>query len=212
MEFKDINKKREYYEKNKDKIIKRNQNYYQKNIDKKREYAVEYGKKYREKKKDKVIKTRKEHYRKNKEKYQKYRDSHKEEMMKYNKKYYKNNMKEIKKQTLEYEKQRMKTDKNFNVQKRLRGLFLNVFRVYTKTGKIMSSRKYGIDYKAIIEHLKPFPKDISKYHIDHIKPICSFTYINEDGSTNLKEVQKAFAPENHQWLTAEENFRKGGKY
>src|SRR3989344_4702755 len=29
---------------------------------------------------------------------------------------------------------------------------------YTKTGKIMSSRKYGIDWKEVIKSLNPFPK------------------------------------------------------
>ena len=66
----------------------------------------------------------------------------------------------------------------------------------------MKSKKYGIDYKAIIEHLKPFPKDISIYHIDHIKPLCSFDL------TSPKEVKKAFAPENHQWLLARDNLMK----
>ena len=70
----------------------------------------------------------------------------------------------------------------------------------------MSSKKYGINYKAIIEHLKPFPEDLLNYHIDHIKPICAFNL------NNLEEVRQAFSPENHQWLTAEENRKKGRKY
>jgi len=91
---------------------------------------------------------------------------------------------------------------------RLRNLVWIAFRRYTKTGKITTSKMYGIDYKAIIEHLKPFPEDISKYHIDHINPLCSFKFVNEDCSINNEEVKKAFAPENHQWLLAEENLKK----
>ena len=68
-----------------------------------------------------------------------------------------------------------------------------------------------MDYRAIIESLKPFPKNLSEYHIDHIRPLCSFNFIKKDGSTNLEEIKKAFAPENHQWLTAEENIEKGSK-
>ncbi len=79
-------------------------------------------------------------------------------------------------------------------------------RTYTKTGKIWLASKYGINYKLIIEHLKPFPENLSKYHIDHIQPLCSFNL--ED----TKEIKKAFAPENHQWLTIQENLCKGGKY
>ncbi len=83
---------------------------------------------------------------------------------------------------------------------------------FLKTGKIMSARKYGINYKSILEHLKPFPKNKSKYQIDHIRPLCSFNFVNKNRSTNLNEIKKAFAPENHQWLTIKENQIKGGKW
>ncbi len=76
----------------------------------------------------------------------------------------------------------------------------------------MSSKKYGINFKEIVLSLKPFPENIKEYHIDHIKPLCSFTFTNENGSTNLDEIKTAFAPENHQWLTIQENLSKGGRY
>ena len=76
---------------------------------------------------------------------------------------------------------------------------------YTKTGKVKSSKKYGIDWNKIIEHLKPFPKDLSNYEIDHIRPLCSFDL------ENPKEFEKAFNPQNHQWLTIQENRIKSGK-
>jgi len=95
---------------------------------------------------------------------------------------------------------------------RLLARIYNALKHYTKTGKIMSSKMYGINYKKIIEYLKPFPKDLSKYHIDHIKPLCSFQFTMENGSANLEEIEKAFVPENHQWLLAKENQRKSGKY
>jgi len=110
-----------------------------------------------------------------------------------------------------YERNKRKTNKNHNVAGRLRNLLKIALKHYTKTGKIMNSRKYGINYKLIIKQLKPFPEDISKYHIDHIKPLCSFSFINEDGSQNLEEINIAFAPENHQWLTIHENLVKSGK-
>lgn len=50
--------------------------------------------------------------------------------------------------------------------------------------------------------------------IVHIKPLSSFKFINKDGTTNFKEIKKAFKPENHQWLLAKENLSKnkyGGK-
>jgi len=111
-----------------------------------------------------------------------------------------------------YNKKKRKTDKNFNIKSRLRCLFGNALRVYTKTGKIKKSKEYGIDWNKVIEHLKPFPKDLSLYHVDHIRPLCSFNFINKDCSQNLEEIKIAFAPENHQWLLAEENMIKGGRY
>lgn len=86
-----------------------------------------------------------------------------------------------------------------------------ILKMSTKTGKIMTSKKYGIDYKAIIEHLKPFLADISLYHMDHIKPLRSFNFVNKDGSTNLEEVRKANVPTNFQWLKASDNLSKGKK-
>lgn len=89
---------------------------------------------------------------------------------------------------------------------KLRMRVVNALRLYTKDGKVKSSDEYGINYKKIIEHLKPFPEDQSKYHIDHIKPLCSFNLENPD------EIEEAFAPENHQWLLAEDNLSKGSKW
>ena len=107
---------------------------------------------------------------------------------------------------------RAKRDFGFRILKRLRANLGNAVNVYTKTSKIYTSKKYGVDYEAIIEHLKPFPEDLSKYHIDHIRPLVSFNFVNEDGSTNIVEVNKAFAPENHQWLLAKDNMTKGSNY
>jgi hypothetical protein len=98
------------------------------------------------------------------------------------------------------------------LKERIRKSVRNLFRIYIKTGKIMSSSKYGINYKKIIENLKPFPTDLSKYHVDHKRPLCSFKFVNEDGTQNLEDIKKAFAPDNLQWLTVQENLRKSGKY
>ena len=76
---------------------------------------------------------------------------------------------------------------------------------YTKDGKIKKSKEYEIDYEAIIEHLKPFPKDRGEYHIDHIIPLVSFN-LNKP-----EEVKLAFAPGNHQWLLVKDNQSKGAK-
>lgn len=96
-------------------------------------------------------------------------------------------------------------DIQFRLRERLRKRFKKCLDYYTKNGKIYSSKNYGINYNKIINYLKPFPQDISKYHIDHIKPLCSFDLTKEE------EIQKAFSPENHQWLLAFDNQSKGGK-
>lgn len=88
----------------------------------------------------------------------------------------------------------------------LRNRLQKVFKLYSKTGKCGSSKKYGIDYQAIIEHLGLCPGDRNEYHIDHIRPLCSFDF------DDLEQIKQAFAPENHQWLTAEENLKKGKKH
>ena len=96
-------------------------------------------------------------------------------------------------------------NKNYRIAMRLRSLLYGSLKAYTPYGKKMTSKKYGIDFNKIIEHLKPFPKDISKYHIDHIYPLSRFNL------SDTEQVKKAFAPENHQWLLASDNIRKGNK-
>ena len=101
-------------------------------------------------------------------------------------------------------RQRRKTDENYRLICNIRKRSKTALNLYTKTGKIMSSKEYGIDYKKIIEHLKPTPNDIKKI-IHHIIPLRSFNFINENGSTNIEEVKIAMAPENHKLLNIEEH-------
>ena len=78
-------------------------------------------------------------------------------------------------------------------------------KLYTETGKVMTSKEYGIDYRAIIDHLGPCPGDRVEYHIDHIRPLCDFD-LNDPC-----QVQEAMSPENFQWLLADDNLAKGRK-
>lgn len=107
-----------------------------------------------------------------------------------------------------YSNQRYAEDKEYRTLINLRTYLRNSIKRYTNREELLPSSKYGINYKKIIEHLKPFPKEIEKYHIDHIKPLCSFTFINKDESINFDEIEKAFAPENHQWLLIRDNYAK----
>jgi hypothetical protein len=58
--------------------------------------------------------------------------------------------------------------------------------------------------KKLIE-TKPVDFNEKNYEIDHIRPLGSFDL------TDREQVRPAFAPENLQWLTAEENLRKSNK-
>jgi hypothetical protein len=215
-----------YRLKNPEKIKEMSKNYYSNNSDKVKEYQKEYREKFPDKKKnldkkyylnnqDKITKNNKKYYNNNKEnisiKEKEYKSKNRDRISKRDREYYRKNKNKLISNSIKYVKLRRKKDPNFNICLKIRVRVFHAFINYTKTGKIYHSKEYGIDYKAIIEHLKPFPEDISKYHIDHIRPLCSFNFINSDGSTNLEEVKKAFAPENHQWLLAEENLRKAGE-
>lgn len=105
----------------------------------------------------------------------------------------------------ERERLRRRSDVNFAIGERLRRSLHHAITKYSKTGKIMSSKKYGINWKIIIEGLKPFPKELKKFEIDHIIPLHTFNF------TKDKEVKKAFSSSNLQWLLKEENRKKGGK-
>ena len=152
----------------------------------------------------------KEYAKNNKEKikaYKKqYRSSNREKLRLVDKEYYKNNKDILIEKARIYLNNKYKTDAEYAIKERLKSRIRMAIRIYIEEKRIINSKEFKINYKEIIEHLKPFPKDITKYHIDHIKPLCTFNLNNEE------EVKKAFAPENHQWLLAEENLKKGGKY
>jgi len=241
MPYKNIEDKRKadkrYREKNKEKISKKGKEYYQKNkeniLKQQKEYSDENREKVRStnrksynKHKDKTIKKQLEYYHKNKKEISKkrkiYRGKNKDKINKINKIYMSKPESKEKRRNYERSKKyrigvnkrirkRKKIDKSFAIQTRLRRLVHLALQRELRGGKNGTSKRYGINYKKIIEHLKPFPKDLSKYEIDHIHPVVSFQFINKDGSTNFEEIKKAFAPENHQWLTIHENRKKSGK-
>ncbi len=191
-EKKNKEKRRQYAQKNKEVNRKSQRKYREKNKNnpKFKEHTKDYMKKWRKKNPKKIKGYNKKDYQKNKRK-----------RLKYQKEYRRKNPNYIS----NYTKNKMKSDEDFRVTCYLRNRLNYILKTYTKTGKIMSSRKYGVDYKTIIEHLKPFPKNLSNYEIHHIKPLFTFNFINKDGSTNLKEVKRAFSPENHKLVTIEEH-------
>lgn len=103
-------------------------------------------------------------------------------------------------------KMRTKTDEVFRMINCLRGSLRRAFIMYSKYGKKYTSKKYGIDYYKIVEFLGPCPGDFDKYQIDHIFPLSAFDFDDPE------QIKIAFAPENHQWLSKEENLIKNNKY
>ena len=128
---------------------------------------------------------------------------HKEQRAEYWKEYGKRP--EVKERIRMKERERRKTDNKFLIADRLRRSLNHAMSKYSKTGKIMSSKKYRLNWDKIIESLKPFPEDLNRYEIDHIIPLHTFNL------TNPEEVKKAFSSSNLQWLTIQENRSKSGK-
>ena len=166
---------------------------------KEKEYKKEYYQKNKENKK--------EYYQKNKDKIKAYSKEYwfrnKEKISRKHKKYRKNNLKRI--NELKRKRKKMQ-DPAYFLMERLRKLLTKSFKKYSTLGKQTTSKLYGIDFNSIIEYLKPFPKNMKNYEIDHIIPLSWFDF------NNPKEIKWAFAPENHQWLTIKENNRKGNRY
>jgi len=179
-----------YYEKNKEKIKRYLKGYYEKN-------------------KEKIKENSKKNWHKNRDanlvKAKRYYQSNRQRMNNQSKEYQKNNKDKIKEYIREYNVNRRREDKNFNLRHRLRTRLNIVFKKYGE-GKPFNATSYGVNYKRIIEHLKPFPKDIENYHIDHIKPLSSFDF------TEGEQIKQAFSPENHQWLTIQQNLIKSNKW
>jgi hypothetical protein len=193
--------KKRWYQKNKERIRKERDN--------NRKEINEKAKEYRKRERNKTRMRQKKYWEKNKGYYrQKSKENYnknKEEIKKYKKEWKKKNPEYHKNYDKKYLANKYKTDKEFKISVNLRSALTRALKLYTKTGKVMSSKKYGINYKKIVEHLKPFPKDLTNYQIHHIKPLHTFNFINKDGSTNLKEIKKAFMPKNHKWVTKKEH-------
>jgi len=112
---------------------------------------------------------------------------------------------EVRARIREKENWRLHNDKRYAIEDRLRRSLLHAMKKYSSTGKIMSSKKYGINWKDIIESLKPFPEKLNDYEIDHIIPLYAFDLNKPD------EIKRAFSPSNLQWLMRSENRRKSKK-
>ena len=193
---------KKYYKKNKEELNAKSREYYRKNREK---FLLNCKKKY-EKDKEEIKAWQKNNYQKNKEKIliqkKEYSDKTKDKRAEY---YRKN-----KEKKLAYNKQYVNNKYKFNDEFKITTIIRNSFRhyikLYSKSGKIKSVFKYGIDIKAIVEKLGTPPNDGKVYHIDHIFPVSAFDL------NNPEHIKLCWAPENLRWLEANENLSKSNKY
>ena len=204
-----LKKRKKYNKDNKEIISKKGKEY--RNDPKVRKRQKEYGKNYRKNNRVIIRESDRKNYRENKY-----------EILKRNKEYRINNKEKISKQKKEYRKeyesrieyklrrnnnrkQRRKIDKDYLIKDRIRSNFYLSLKKYSETGKIKSLENYGINMKAIIEHLKPFPEDVGNYEVDHIIPLAKFNHNDHE------QIKKAWLPSNLQWLRKEINLWKGDR-
>lgn len=112
-------------------------------------------------------------------------------------------------------RERRKTDIEYALKERCRKRFGDFVR---SKGKISFGKYVQIDYEKLKNHLESLFKpgmtweNRSNWHIDHIRPLASFKYVNDDGSPNLEEIKVSWAIENLQPLWDKDNIAKGAKW
>ena len=173
-------RKHEYYLRNKKHLLNKMRNYAIKN---KKKLKV-YHQKYQKENKERIKKVRRQ-----------YESSHREETNARQRKYTLEKPHLKRARNNRYFAKKYSTNENFVKMFRLRALFNQAFRRYSKTGKAYESKKYGVDFQAICEYLGTCPGNRKKYRIHHIKPLHTFDF------DDPKQVKLAFAPENHKWVS-----------
>lgn len=191
---------KEYYIKNKNDINKKNKQWYQNNIEHCKEYDKQRSKDLKRKEYKKIS---------NKKYYQKNKEEIKEKVKQYRQtKEYRNNRKE-------YRQQRYHNDISYKLTEWCRQQVRRC--LYSKKNKYTFNI---LDYTP--EQLKQrlemnFKPDMNwenhgiLWHIDHIKPLCKFNFIDENGEVDYHQVFLANCLANLQPLYVEENLSKGGK-
>ncbi|MFA4887282.1 MAG: HNH endonuclease signature motif containing protein, partial [Candidatus Nanoarchaeia archaeon] len=112
---------------------------------------------------------------------------------------------EVRARIRERQNLRRKFDRDFFVRARIRRSFGHALSRYSKTGKVASSEKYDMNWKEVIESLKPFPKNLKDFEVDHIIPLHVFDLDDPE------QIKMAFSPSNLRWLRREENRKKSGR-
>jgi hypothetical protein len=128
------------------------------------------------------------------------------------KEYYKDNKERINKQTSSYKVARCKVDPAFKLERNLRCRLYHAL-INQKADKLHRTKKLtGCEFDFLKEYLEAkFTEGMTwdnhgTWHIDHIRPCCSFDLTTEEGQ------KTCFHYTNLQPLWAHDNLSKGGKY
>jgi len=116
------------------------------------------------------------------------------------------------KRVVDYERQQLKSNLEYKIKHNLRSRLSSAIRSQS-CGKYRNTEKLtGCSVKILREHIERlFDEKMSwenygEWHIDHIRPCCSFDLSNED------EQLECFHYTNLQPLWAKDNLSKGSKY
>lgn len=202
-------KKKEYYQKNKEKILENNKKRAEENKEKTKEYLEQY----RKNNKEKISQGKKEYHQNNKETIQKkkkiYRKNNKEHIKEHNKEYYKNNKKQITEGKNKYHKNKKETDLLFKLKCNIGDLIRVSIRNNGYTKKSRTFEILGCTYKEFKLHLeRQFTVGMSwdnrsNWHLDHVYPVSL--------AKDEADVIKLNHYTNFQPLWAADNLLKGNK-
>ena len=216
------NRRKDYYEDNKEEILSKRKDYYESNKDKFKEQSKSYYednkeeiknqvKSYRESNLDKIKERNKNYYNKNKVKVIKkskdYYNVNKEKKKEYDKVYRKVNKKKRNKHT----KFRRENDIQYKLTTSLRSRLNIALKRNQKTGSAVRDLGCSIDELKIYLESKFQPGmnwdnwSFDGWHIDHIKPLASFDL------TDRKQFLEACHYTNLQPLWAKDNLVKSDK-
>jgi hypothetical protein len=157
------------------------------------------------KNREKVLEQKKDYHKRNKdsilEKKHQYHISHRDARSLYNRKYRDGNRDKINKRKRVYERHRNCVDTLYKLTRQLRGLLSKSFAGSGFTKKSKTAVLLGCSFEGFMKHLGHKPCD--RPHLDHICPVAQ--------AKTEEEVIKLQNYINFQWLTPEENTKKGNK-
>ena len=139
-----------------------------------------------------------------------YYREHRKKVLKYNREYYVKNRQKIINYNITYRKEKRRNDIHIRLKDRLSKRIWDAVKQNRKSKKSM--QLLGCTIPELKKHLqKQFKPGMTwnnygKWHIDHIKPCCSFDL------SKPEEQAICFNYNNLQPLWAKENFHKNGKY